>query len=439
MKQYITIVSVLLGIAILCGCSTGKEDSVTDTSVTGNHEAEAVILTPQPEAVSTEALAEESDVAIITEQPLSEEEQQHMDMLKRSLISTGNTERIHRAIQKAQNDEKVTIAYLGGSITQGVGANPENENCYAALSAKLFAEQFAKEKDNVTYINAGIAGTPSLLGITRCNKDIISYEPDIVFVEFAVNDGTDAISREAYESLVRKLLNSESQPAVILIFSVLSNGYSAQDTMQKTGVHYDLGMISVKDAITPELDAGRMQFLGEYAVDEAHPSNYGHNLMAEFIGYYFEEAVKNESTPYTIPEKPQYKASLEKLENITKDSEEIVSYGDFRYGSLTCFTYDAGWKRNKKSENKPMVLEIECSKLTIAYQQFASPDNGAVDVYVDGKLYTTLYGYQQTAWGNVATELLVLSGTSSKHSIELKMADGDENRTFTLLGIGYVE
>ena len=130
---------------------------------------------------------------------------------------------------------------------------------------------------------------------------------------------------------------------------------------------------------------------------------------------------------------------MKKLENITKDSEEIVSYGDFRYGSLTCFTYDAGWKRNKKSENKPMVIEIECGKLTIAYQQFASPDNGAVDVYVDGKLYTTLYGYQKTAWGNVATELLVLSDIASTHTIELKMADGDENRTFTLLGIGYVE
>lgn len=55
--------------------------------------------------------------------------------------------------------------------------------------------------DNVQYVNAGLSGTPSKLGILRLDRDVLAYEPDICFIEFAVNDGTETDYQNAYESI----------------------------------------------------------------------------------------------------------------------------------------------------------------------------------------------------------------------------------------------
>lgn len=470
MKKHLNkFISALLCIALLSGCSAekeniGSENSGSENNMTASNSDTMLSVnetattskegTPKTENTVSEKNNIENTItssansttppAIVTttakeeEKPKSEEEIIRMKMIERSLISTGNTERIQKAITKAKNGEEVTLAYLGGSITQGVGATPDNKTCYAALSAKLFAEKFAEDENKVNYVNAGIAGTPSLLGITRCNNDIISTRPDVVFVEFAVNDGTDTTSRDVYESLVRKLLNSETSPAVVLIFTVLSNGYTAQDNMQAVGEHYDLGMISVREAITPEIDAGRMTFIGEYAVDEAHPSNFGHALISDFIGYYLDMAEAAESSPYTMPSDVQFMASFENLENITEGSEYIISNGDFVYGIANCFTYNKGWKRSGGVENSPIVMEFGFSKLTIAYKQVNSKTNGAADVYIDGEKVKTLKGYSENGWGNVVTEIVYPLHEAESHKVEIRMAEGDEEKEVTVLGIGYV-
>ena len=87
------------------------------------------------------------------------------EMVQRSLLSIGNTARIHAAMEKARQGQDVTLVYLGGSITEGASASPQKTHCYAALSAKAFAEKFAADPEKVHYVNAGISGTPSRLGI----------------------------------------------------------------------------------------------------------------------------------------------------------------------------------------------------------------------------------------------------------------------------------
>ena len=56
-----------------------------------------------------------------------------------SLLSTGNNARLKNAIAKARNGEDVTLAYIGGSITEGALASP-NSKCYAELPQKYERE-----------------------------------------------------------------------------------------------------------------------------------------------------------------------------------------------------------------------------------------------------------------------------------------------------------
>lgn len=360
------------------------------------------------------------------------------EMLGNSLVSVGNTERIHAAIEKAKRGEQVTICYLGGSITEGASAKPQATRCYAYLSAQQFAEKFMPDRKQLKYVNAGISGTPSVLGITRLEKDVLSKNPDIVFVEFAVNDSNQTPYRIVYESMIRKLLASDTQPAVILIFTFLDSGYSCQPHMQQVGKQYDLGMISVKDAIQPQITMKKMTW-SDYSDDYAHPNTEAHAFIADMIGYYFDQAAATPAEPWTMPEAAKYGKAWENLQNVQKDDPAIVSSGSFVWGPDRCYSYTMGWKHLAAlGGTEPFVLQLDCSRLTVAFKQ-EKTGRGNCEVWVDGKRVKTLPGSADNAWGNIITEIIELGVTPELHTIEFRMAEGEENKTFTLLDIGYAK
>ena len=84
--------------------------------------------------------------------------EEYREMIQRSLMNFGNTCRIQRVIEKARDGKEVTLAYIGGSITQGAGAIPIHTKCYAYQSCQLFQKRFAAQ-DNVRLIKAGVGGT----------------------------------------------------------------------------------------------------------------------------------------------------------------------------------------------------------------------------------------------------------------------------------------
>ena len=357
------------------------------------------------------------------------------EMIERSFLSAGNTERLQRAIDKARNGEDVSIVYLGGSITEGSAASPQKTNCYAYRSAQIFAEKFMADKSHLQYHNAGISGTPSLLGVTRCEKDVLSHHPDIVFVEFAVNDGGDNNSRLAYESLVCKLLESESQPAVILIFTVGETGWSAQDHMMKIGKHYDLGMISIKDAIWPQIQQGALTWR-DYSSDNVHPNNAGHAFMADCIGYYLDQAAAVAPAPFAMPAKPLYGRTLATLKNLQKDDPAITSIGMFDYGAVNCYSYKQGWRHmSNLNDQGALTFTLEASLMTVVYKQEKNAICGKAEIWVDGKRKATLNSQSNSAWGNPVTEMIFLG--KGVHTIEIRMAEDSLTKTFNLLDIGY--
>lgn len=359
------------------------------------------------------------------------------EMVQRSLISVGNTQRISKAIEKAKNGEDVTLVYLGGSITEGAAAQPQKTHCYAALSAKMFAEKFAADADKVHYVNAGISGTPSRLGITRLQQDVLSKGPDVVFIEFAVNDSNDKQSQMVYESLVRKLLQSENAPAVVLIFTLLNSGYSCQPHMSQIGQYYDLGMISVKNALQPEFTAGRMTF-SDYSKDYAHPTTLGHAFIADMLGYYFDQAASTAPSDYVMPETPLIGNFCERLVNIRPGDPIILSEGSFLQDVAACYSYLKGWKHTMYTKTEPMVLEVKGGPLFLVFKQENNEKCGNMEVWVDGALKTTLSGHSTSAWGNPVTEIIGIGDVTKTHTVEFRMAEGDHMKHFTILDLAYV-
>ena len=101
------------------------------------------------------------------------------DMINNSLVSKGDISRIEKAMNKAKNGQAITIAFLGGSITQGCNAT-KFEDCYASRTYKWFKDKF--KNVNVKYVNAGVGATGSIIGAHRVEKQVLSQNPDIVFM-----------------------------------------------------------------------------------------------------------------------------------------------------------------------------------------------------------------------------------------------------------------
>ncbi|MCR5684506.1 MAG: SGNH/GDSL hydrolase family protein [Lachnospiraceae bacterium] len=210
-------------------------------------------------------------------------------MLDASVVSAGNPDRLRRAVEKAKTGEPVTVAFIGGSITQGAGATPINMMCYARKMFEAFTKKYNCEA-KAEYIKAGVGGTPSELGMLRYRRDVLqndTAEPDIVVIEFAVNDAGDETEGECYEALIRKAMNGPGHPAVLLIFSVFADDYNLEERCIPIGERYHLPMTSVKRCVTPQFyktpDEGRIISKARFFYDCYHPTNLGHQVMADCL------------------------------------------------------------------------------------------------------------------------------------------------------------
>ena len=198
----------------------------------------------------------------------------------RSVVSMGDTARLQHALAKARRGEPVTVAVIGGSITAGAKASRPEKN-YGGVLAQWWRQTFPKAK--IELVNAGIGATGSNYGALRAQRDLLARRPDFVVIEYAVNDGNSQASAESLEGLVRQVLKQPNQPAVVLLFMMNHSGNNAQEWHGKIGEHYGLPMLSFRDALWPEIQAGRLKW-DEVEADMVHPNDRGHEYRILGLG-----------------------------------------------------------------------------------------------------------------------------------------------------------
>ncbi|MCS4454428.1 SGNH/GDSL hydrolase family protein [Clostridium botulinum] len=110
------------------------------------------------------------------------------------------------------------IVFLGGSITEGTGAVAKDK-AYVHIVGEYFKNLYKHKKVNI--YNAGIGGTGSRFGLFRLERDVICYNPDLVFFEFSVNDRIENPFDASIttEGVVRKLLFLKNPPKIIFLIT----------------------------------------------------------------------------------------------------------------------------------------------------------------------------------------------------------------------------
>ena len=117
---------------------------------------------------------------------------QYIDFYKSSIKHFGNTYRLDSKLAAAEAGSPLTIAYLGGSITEGKN--------YTSPFSNYVKSTFAK--GSFKEINAGLSGTSSVVGLVRSEQEIVSQKADIIFLEFSVNDHEDIMYKKCFESCI---------------------------------------------------------------------------------------------------------------------------------------------------------------------------------------------------------------------------------------------
>ncbi len=434
MKKVWVTWCVVFALAIACcgcGASTAnnaeEEETAVSSEVLEDAEAESVTENQVSEDALEEDAAEEIEEVVLTE-----EEQIYQDMLERSLLNAGNNYRMKQVMEKAMRGEDVTIAYIGGSITEGYNAG--TTEIYAKLSYEYFAETYGTG-DNVHYVNAGLSGTPSMLGLIRSERDIFSYEPDLVFIEFAVNDGGTNYDLSSYEALLRRALSQSEDTAVILLFSVTEGGYTCQTNMSLIGFQYQVPMISVKNALDPEFNAGRMVWT-DWSDDYVHPNATGQALYAAFIEYYW-QCVDASETDEAMELPDLYKSmdvtgmTMMDLENLN-----VTSLGSFTEGTNHS-AFKNGWTKTiEATENEAFTFTFTGDYLYVVFLDTTNENYGSAEVYVDGEKVATLDGCSSDGWNNPVTQVVYYQKDQGEHTVEIKMAEGDEDKRFQILCFG---
>lgn len=210
-----------------------------------------------------------------------------------------------RVFEKLKKGETTTIAYFGGSITAAPG--------YRVKTFKWFKDTFPQAK--LVEVNAAIGGTGSDLGDFRCGTDVTSKKPDLVFVEFNINDGspTNEFRKATMEGIVRQLWTPENKPEIVFLYTTSRDLNNARGSHPAVAKYYGIPDIDLQPPLIEALkrtdlpkpteaqladkkfnwNAPGQVFMG----DSVHPNDLGHTIYTDTIVAYLKTQMDAKPSP----------------------------------------------------------------------------------------------------------------------------------------------
>ena len=361
--------------------------------------------------------------------------------------------RLKNLMKRAANGESLVIGFLGGSITQGsLSSTPKT--CYAYLVYEWWKKSFPNAA--FSFVNGGIGGTTSHYGGARAWKDVLRYRPDIVTVDFSVNDDANEFFEETYEGTLRRLLAAPSSPAVVVLNNVFyDTGKNAQDYHNRIADHYGIPHVSIKDIVYPDVESGKI-VRADITPDNLHPNDKGHRLVADEICKLL-ESIKAEVEEETIAGEniegkstkteasvllpaPLTENAYEHSRLIQIQDNEAILDGFLvdpieKKGMLDIFKN--GW--TAAHTNDKISFEIECSCLAVQYRKSVQQPVPKAKAVIDGDEAhaVILDGNFTEDWGDcLYLEPLLHHAEKKVHRIEITITDAkDIVRPFYLVSL----
>lgn len=300
---------------------------------------------------------------------------------------------------KLEKGGPVKVAYLGGSITAASG--------WRVKTREWFANQYPQAQ--VEEIHAAIGGTGSNLGVYRVQKDALQFDPDLLFVEFSVNDGgakPEDIWR-GMEGIVRQTWTDNPRCDICFVYTFRVNYEtdlregrcpSAASADEMLASHYGIPSINMALRVVELEREGKLVFQAEkgatdpdgriiFSNDGVHPVDAGHQIYTHVIASAM-QAWKATSKPV------DHSGKLAKpfIEDHWEAAKIVGVSPDMLKGSWKKLPGDTGLGKSfEKRLGK--IWEASTSGDTLSFKfkgtsaslyDLLGPDGGQVTITVDG-------------------------------------------------------
>ena len=311
-RLFAVLLSVLLLVGLLAAC--GDNGGTQSSEPTSSESSESVSsetpdVSEEPDASKEPDASEEpdtSDSTTTTAKPIdSDTERSTTSGITRpsnSKTSTTKTTKTTKATGVEINNykdavaplanskylltkqNKLNVAYIGGSITAGYGST--DGNSWREKTTAWFKQTYPNAA--ITEINAASGGTGTYYAKHRMDEDMLKYKPDLVFVEFVVNDKIDGCtakqSQANMETIVRKCYNANPNMDIVFVYTTtvaIGTGKSNTwiDAFNKVAKQYGIETIYAGAAMANAGQPLKSLFMD----DQVHPVDAGYAVLADEV------------------------------------------------------------------------------------------------------------------------------------------------------------
>ncbi|MGB5101346.1 MAG: SGNH/GDSL hydrolase family protein [Methanothrix sp.] len=193
-----------------------------------------------------------------------------------------------RFVEKTRRDLEsgcnVTIVAFGDSITAGYAVRRGFPSFWKALLAEKYPEAV------VEMINSGTCGDTSQDGLARLDYSVLSYEPDLITINFGINDCALGLGIEEFEmnfvQMVRRIRAGPNSQVLLLSSQPLETPpydrmvLDYYQAVQNVAKEMDVGFVNVFGAWMQRVHAGTP--LGSLILPGLdHPNEAGYRIIAE--------------------------------------------------------------------------------------------------------------------------------------------------------------
>ncbi len=236
------------------------------------------------------------------------------------------------------SDGTLTVAFIGGSLTDAQSFITYQGRAYGGKSWTNTICRYLEEKfpnRQIKPINAGVTGTTSDYGALRFENSILQYGPDIIFIEYTVNDmgfSSREDSQKYMEAMVRMSQQLDKIPVIVFMYTANVDGKDTDQHIrweqgknwkQEIADYYGLGSINIYDYIYSLFEASEYDVFYDFieATKQYGKNGEGWDVHGGYK-YYAEAIIK------ALDENP---SSLIKHPDVKTEWFENGSYKDTAY------------------------------------------------------------------------------------------------------------
>lgn len=212
--------------------------------------------------------------------------------LEPAVLYTGR-DGLPNVAEKLKNGAEVNVVFLGGSITVGASS----PNGYVTFVGKWLKEHYPNAKINV--VNSGISGTGSDFGNRRFDRDVLSKKPDLVFIEFCVNDG-DTDRTDSMEKMVHKAWMKNPKTDLVIFYTLekhhldyykVGNLPPSASAHERVAAFYGIPSLGTVFNATAKINSGELPW-ETFSHDGCHPTQDGYVYFDDVFAQTLPELLK---------------------------------------------------------------------------------------------------------------------------------------------------